>query len=167
MGFAFLVNSLDPGIIKFLKVHTNDKEVELTHYLFTILQQMLVCLNSLTTTFLQMQNIVVSLQHYCIELLRLLDYCEQFKPMITGSVHSPGFDNVYNNLNAKLLFRAGIPYWFVHPIHNLGQVQVDHLEEIIKPLNYDKMPKLNLVIIYEGPANSQSNRQPEHNETRG
>ena len=101
--FAFFVNDLEKRVQKFFRCHQNETEIQLACHLFTIVGQMLVQLESLTATFLQMQNVITSLQRYSLELLGLLDYCQLFKPMINGTARCPGFDNsrlgayVYNN----------------------------------------------------------------------
>ena len=160
--FAFFVNDLEKRVQKFFRCHQNETEIQLSCHLFTIVSQMLVRLESLTTTFLQMQNVFTSLQRYSLELLGLLDYCQLFKPMINGTACCPGFDNsrlgayVYNNHDAELLFRVGLPYWFVHPCVELAQVRVDTLEEIFKLKNSNEVPDSKADILYKGPADIET-----------
>ena len=160
--FGILVDDLERRVQRFSRNHRNDTEIQLARHLFTVVDQMLIRLESLTATFLQIQNIVTSLQRYALELLGLLDYCEIFKPMINRTARCPGFDNsrlgafVYNTHDAELLFRAGLPYWFVHPCAKLPQVRVDHLDDVFKPKNPNELPDSKSDLLYEGPADVEA-----------
>ena len=102
---------------------------------------------------------LATLQRLTLELIGLLEYCETYKPIIQGVSLNKGLVKhlicaFFININdTEVLFRAGIPYWFVHPLRNLSCIRVDERVAVSTPSleSYDLSMRGSL-IIYEGPA---------------
>ncbi|THU92089.1 hypothetical protein K435DRAFT_567148, partial [Dendrothele bispora CBS 962.96] len=77
------------------------------------------------------------LQRTFLELHALLDYCEVFKPQMEGratpaSQRAPLLGVFVSDYSqASQLFRAGIPFWFIHPVQSLPQVSVAELAPFV------------------------------------
>ena len=94
------------------------------------------------------------MQCLSLELAALIIYCEKYKLMIQGIDRYVGFAQdlmgafVTQIQDAERLFRAGIPYWFVHPVSDLLRVRVDQTMGLAYPETTEYMPGSS--VIYEG-----------------
>ncbi|THV02559.1 hypothetical protein K435DRAFT_963060 [Dendrothele bispora CBS 962.96] len=121
----------------FCSRRTNSSETELAQKYLRLLLDRELRLAKLTTTFSQTSGGVAALQRTFLELHALLDYCETYKPRMEGrseaaSERAPvigAFVSDYNR--ASQLFRAGIPFWFIHPVQSLPRVSVAELAPFV------------------------------------
>ena len=112
---------------QFIPNHMNSTEVKLAIQLGNTIKLWLNWLQYLTTTFCQMVNNCTTLQHLSLELIGLMSYCETYKPIMMGSVPSPGKGHAHELMgafvtslwDAERLHQARIPFWFVHPTCDL------------------------------------------------
>lgn len=159
-GDVFLEIASAVGIVlkdctRFVGKHSNPTERKLAIELAEAVQQLLNRVEFLTTTFRQMQVNCTTLQRLSLELVALIMYCEKYKPMIQGTDRCTGFARdamgafVTKVQDAERLFRAGIPYWFVHPVRNLLRIRIDNSMGPAFPEFEDYMPAA--PVIYEGP----------------
>ncbi|THU83466.1 hypothetical protein K435DRAFT_784184 [Dendrothele bispora CBS 962.96] len=110
--------------------HSNQSETSLVRKHSRTLSGRLARLEYVTVTFQQMCMTVVAVQRTCLELHALLEYCDVYKPRMDGSLPSaksaaPVIGAFTWDLDdAALLFRAGIPFWFIRSRAELGAVAV-------------------------------------------
>ncbi|KAH6891667.1 hypothetical protein BKA70DRAFT_1441305 [Coprinopsis sp. MPI-PUGE-AT-0042] len=105
---------------------------------------------------------VAESQRYARETMAYIDYYVDFKPRIDGmgqratTVANVVGAFVQDPLVAQELQAAGIPFWFVHPVSDVGHVRVKALATLRLPqptlVFNDARPKM--PIIFKGPATS-------------
>ena len=76
LNYMMLVRDLQERVKTFTTRHSKATEVRITGELSVVLTQLLTWLKSLTTTFRQMVTTLTALQHLFLELVGLLNYCE-------------------------------------------------------------------------------------------
>ncbi|KAH6916340.1 hypothetical protein BKA70DRAFT_1092947 [Coprinopsis sp. MPI-PUGE-AT-0042] len=105
---------------------------------------------------------VAETQRYARETMAYIDYYVDVKPRIDGLAQRPtAVANVVgafvqDPLIAQELQAAGIPFWFIHPVSDVGHVRVKELRKPRLPqptlVFDDAKPKM--PIIFKGPATS-------------
>jgi hypothetical protein len=105
---------------------------------------------------------VAEVQRFSRETLAYLDYNITYKPRMDGiaepvkTVANVVGAFVQDILVAQQLKAAGVPFWFIHPVSDVGQVQVDALTSPLLPhgtlVFEDAKPKQ--PVIFKGPATS-------------
>ncbi|THU91867.1 hypothetical protein K435DRAFT_863032 [Dendrothele bispora CBS 962.96] len=120
----------------FCGTHKNDTEVALAVRLGRQLTDRLNRLEFITVSYRQMCTLVTSVQRIFLELHALLEYCEVYKPRMESSastVKTPAAvvgAFTWDLDDAALLFRAGIPFWFIHSHTDIGRVAVSALAPV-------------------------------------
>ncbi|THU99405.1 hypothetical protein K435DRAFT_855690 [Dendrothele bispora CBS 962.96] len=136
------VKVLESCCESFIQTHSNSTEVELAQKYRRLLSERLLRLESFSTSYRQMRIGVVSLQRTFLELQALLDYCLVFKPSMEGrdgavsSPHSVIGSFVWDLDIAAQLYRAGIPFWFIHSVSDVARIAVKRLTPL---LSFDKI----------------------------
>ncbi|KAH6902229.1 hypothetical protein BKA70DRAFT_1435388 [Coprinopsis sp. MPI-PUGE-AT-0042] len=105
---------------------------------------------------------VAELQRYARETMAYIDYYVEVKPCINGiakratTVANVIGAFVQDALIAQELQAAGIPFWFVHPVSDVGHVRVEALAtlRLPQPTLVFKDAKPKMPIIFKGPATS-------------
>ncbi len=148
--------------VDFLRGHSNVTERALARSLLNNLQRHLTRLEHLVMQFRQMLFTATSFKRLFLELIGLLDYCQVYKNRMEATYQSRQGNNDHRLMgafvvripDAELLFRAGIPFYFVHPVRALSRIRVDE-ERPYWPLEEnsvgweDHVPAC--THIYEGP----------------
>lgn len=157
--FHHYLDQIQQRVSNFLRTHSNPAETDIATYLSVALSQLLTRLQQLSCQFHQMLYTACTFQHLFLELLGLLQYCEVYKPLMnTPGTSQPVATGIMGAFvmhvsDAELFFRAGIPYYMVHPVRNLSRICVDY-EAPVRLMNdeerwMDKIPPSH--VIYEGP----------------
>ena len=130
-------------ISRFISNHSNVTETNLAQDLSSNINRLLQRLEFQSADFPNIRITVKTIQCLHLELIGLIDYCTVYKPRIathtSGTVPSPSVSTVVgafvdSTLYAEMLFKAGIPFWFVRPVSSLMRVRVDQLAD---PLGID------------------------------
>ncbi|THU94992.1 hypothetical protein K435DRAFT_142692 [Dendrothele bispora CBS 962.96] len=163
--FCTLVEELREKCKSFCGAHSNRDEVNLVQKYSRALQERTTRLETLLLTFPQVCMAVVGLQRVFLELHTLLEYCEVFKPRMNGQ--SPPVSSsspapvlsafTWSVDEAGMLFDAGIPFWFVHPVSAVPNVSVGRLKPFI-PLSSICCEESSLAapVIYKGVPNVEA-----------
>ncbi|THU90467.1 hypothetical protein K435DRAFT_864266 [Dendrothele bispora CBS 962.96] len=120
----------------FCRTHKNETEVSLAVQLGRQLSDRLNRLEFITVSYRQMCTLVASVQRLFLELHALLEYCDVYKPRMEGSVATVSTPAAvigaftWDLDDATLLFRAGIPFWFIHSHTDIGRVAVSSLAPV-------------------------------------
>ncbi|THV03422.1 hypothetical protein K435DRAFT_851900 [Dendrothele bispora CBS 962.96] len=138
MEIRKVVRELRERCADFVDSHGNTEEVELARRYSRGLEDRMNRLDALLLSFRQVCYAVASVQRLWLELHALLDYCQVYKPRMNDRDISPSSspDNLlgaftWNVNHAELLFRARIPFWFLHDVKDVPKVSVGKLAPLI------------------------------------
>ncbi|KAF5359920.1 hypothetical protein D9758_013988 [Tetrapyrgos nigripes] len=131
--FRTAVTDLQEDCNSFVTVHKNTSELDLAYKYTRLLSERLLRLETLSTSYRQMRVAVVSLQRTFLELLALLGYCRTYKPRMDGRENAASSPLplvgafVWDLDVAGQLYRAGIPFWYIHHVRDLPGVEIKTL----------------------------------------
>ncbi|THU83092.1 hypothetical protein K435DRAFT_871653 [Dendrothele bispora CBS 962.96] len=139
MEIRKVVRELRERCQDFVDSHANTEEVELARRYSRGLGDRTNRLDVLLLSFRQVCYAVASVQRLWLELYALLDYCQVYKPRMNDSVNSPSLSSPDNLLgafvwdinHAELLFRARIPFWYIHDVNDVPKVSVEKLAPLV------------------------------------
>ncbi|THU88955.1 hypothetical protein K435DRAFT_865785 [Dendrothele bispora CBS 962.96] len=116
--------------------HRNESEVSLAKQYSRHLSERITRVESIPCGIRQVCMLVTSIQRCALELHALMAYCTIFKPKMESDP-LPGVPPasvvgafVWKHDDAALLFRAGIPFWFIHPCRDAGGVHVQGISQL-------------------------------------
>ncbi|THV00624.1 hypothetical protein K435DRAFT_932410, partial [Dendrothele bispora CBS 962.96] len=121
----------------FCRTHNNESEVSMARRLSRQLSDRLIRLECVPCSFRQMCTLVTAVQRIFLELHALLEYCDVYKPRMDGSadpVKTPAAvvgAFTWDLDDAALLFRAGVPFWFIHCHSDIARVTVSALAPVL------------------------------------
>ncbi|THU83067.1 hypothetical protein K435DRAFT_844177, partial [Dendrothele bispora CBS 962.96] len=121
----------------FCRTHKNESEVILATRLSRQLSDRLIRLEFVPGSFRQICTLVTAVQRIFLELHALLEYCDVYKMRMEGSadpVKTPAAvvgAFTWDLDDAALLFRAAIPFWFIHCHTDIGRVAVSALAPVL------------------------------------
>lgn len=146
---------------QFINNHSNASEKNVAQTLSSNINRLLQRIEFQSATFRSIRTAVKTVQRLHLELIGLIHYCTIYKPRIAE--HASGVSTtsslptnslvgafVDSTFHAELLFKAGIPFWFVHPVSALRRLRIDQVAYVLGLDIFETAPSR--PPIWEGPS---------------
>ncbi|TFK58825.1 hypothetical protein BDN72DRAFT_677801 [Pluteus cervinus] len=166
-GLEDVIPPLQERIVKYKA--KNIKSLEALDPTNQAMMHALTRLKYVATTFEEMLIGLRDVQRCWLEISALLDYMEEFRPRMDGKTDDlpPSTAKtigafIHTHREAQDFYRAGLPFWFLHPRSKVvaQELNILSLIDLLRPeevLDTTDMPRAREIFV--GPANDERKRE--------